>query len=218
MKLGTDAVLLGCLAEHPAPTNILDIGTGSGIIALQLAQRFEKAVVTALEIEGDAAAQAQHNFDSSAWAQRLQLVKADVIQWQPAQRFDLICCNPPYYQNTYPIANTQRRVARSHEQLGFEQLAQSVARLLSDDGVFWVILPVDGLSDLQQCLSKAGLYPQTLISILPKIDKVCNRQVAAFRKHASAKIEERLLCIRLADNSYTAEYKQLTEAFYLQLK
>jgi tRNA1Val (adenine37-N6)-methyltransferase len=218
MKLGTDAVLLGCLAEHLAPTNILDIGTGSGVIALQLAQRFEGAAITALEIEVAAAAQAQRNFEASAWDNRLQLVHADLAQWQPAQLFDLICCNPPYYQNTYPIADAQRRVARSHEQLSFEQLAQSVASLLADDGVFWVILPVDGLSDLQQCMARAGLYPQTIISIYPKADKACNRQVAAFCSRISVKIEEWSLCLRLADNSYTAEYRRLTEAFYLALK
>lgn len=218
MKLGTDAVLLGCLAEHPAPVTVLDIGTGSGVIALQLAQRFEGAAVTALEIDASAAAQAQSNFEASSWSQRLQLVQTDVTQWEPAQLFDMICCNPPYYQNSYPIADAQRRVARSQEQLNFEQLAQKVASLLQEDGVFWVILPVNGMADLQQHLATAGLHQQTSISIYPKADKSCNRQVAAFGKTASASVTERSMCIRLADNSYTHEYKQLTEAFYLALK
>jgi tRNA1Val (adenine37-N6)-methyltransferase len=218
MKLGTDAVLLGCLAEHPAPVTVLDIGTGSGVIALQLAQRFEEAAVTALEIDASAAAQAQSNFEASSWSQRLQLVQTDVTQWEPAQLFDMICCNPPFYPNSYPIADAQRRVARSQEQLNFEQLAHSVARLLQKDGIFWVILPAEGMPDLQQCLAKAGLYLQTRISIYPKIDKSCNRQIAAYRKTASASVTERSLCIRLADNSYTEAYKELTSAFYLQLK
>jgi tRNA1Val (adenine37-N6)-methyltransferase len=218
MKLGTDAVLLGCLAMHPAPTKLLDIGTGSGVIALQLAQRFAEALVTGLEIEPGAAAQAERNFKSSAWANRLQVVQADLVDWQPTELFDMICCNPPYYQNSFPIANEERRLARSHAQLSFEQLAQSVARLLQTDGVFWVVLPIDGMQALQLCLSKTGLFPHTIISIYPKSGKACNRQVAAFRKTAVDNIAMSSLCIRLADNSYTEEYKQLTADFYLQLK
>jgi tRNA1Val (adenine37-N6)-methyltransferase len=218
MKLGTDAVLLGCLATHPAPAKLLDIGTGSGVIALQLAQRFAEALVTGLEIEPGAAAQAEHNFKSSAWANRLQVVQADLVDWQPAELFDMICCNPPYYENSFPIAEEARRIARSHTQLSFEQLAKNVAALLKADGYFWVVLPVAGMQKLRGELALYGLFPAEIISIFPKENKVCNREIAAFKKGNTCPEIARSLSIRAADNSYTEEYKKLTEAFYLHLK
>ena len=218
MKLGTDAVLLGCLADHPHPTHILDIGTGSGVIALQLAQRFENAQVLGLEIETDAAHQAQLNFKNSPWADRLSLTQADVTTWQSELSFDLICCNPPYYENGFPIADDQRRLVRSNELLSFEQLALSVARLLRADGSFWVILPTAGMQKLCGWMALSGLYLQEITFIYPKINKACNRQIAAFRALSPEAIEEHTVCIRSEDNSYTDTYKALTAAFYLQLK
>lgn len=218
MKLGTDAVLLGCLADHPAPTAVLDIGTGSGVIALQLAQRFTQAAITALEIEFHAAEQARSNFERSPWPHRLQLVQADVADWQSAQLFDLICCNPPYYENSFPIADGARRMARSHTQLSFEQLANCVASLLQVDGYFWVVLPVAGMQKLRAELALHGLFPAEIISIVPKENKLCNREIVAFKKGNTTEVIAHSLLIRAADNSYTEEYKKLTAAFYLQLK
>jgi tRNA1Val (adenine37-N6)-methyltransferase len=218
MKLGTDAVLLGCLVDHPAPTAVLDIGTGSGVIALQLAQRFAEASITALEIEIHAAEQARSNFERSPWSHRLQLVQTDVADWQSPQLFDLICCNPPYYENSFPIAEEARRMARSHTQLSFEQLANCVASLLKVDGYFWAVLPVAGMQKLRTELALYGLFPAEIISIFPKENKSCNREIVAFKKGNTTQVTARSFFIRAADNSYTEEYKKLTEAFYLQLK
>ncbi len=218
MKLGTDAVLLGCLAAHPNPISVLDIGTGSGIIALQLAQRYREAQVTGLEIEGHAAAQARMNFEQSPWHDRLRLVQADLVEWQSEQRYDLICCNPPYYENSFPIADGARRMARSHTQLSFEQLAKSIADLLKEDGRFWVVLPVAGMEKLSKELAQHSLFQEDVISIYPKENKAYNRQIASFKIGTSQQPSSRSLCIRAIDNSYTEEYKVLTEAFYLQLK
>lgn len=218
MKLGTDAVLLGCYASHADPKTILDIGTGSGVIALQLAQRFAQATITALEIDPAATAQAQANFNDSAWSDRLQAIQEDVVSWTSEQPFDLICCNPPFYENSFPVLDAQRRMARSHVQLGFKQLAQSVTRLLAPSGSFWVILPVEALQRLQTCLLEEGLYPHEIISIHPKSDKACNRKVAHFKKTVSGAAKEQTICIRNSDNSYTAAYKDLTAAFYLGLR
>lgn len=217
MKLGTDAVLLGCLIQAKAPKQVLDIGTGSGIIALQLAQRFQNAHITAIDIEPQAVLQAQSNFERSSWSDRLLALQADISSFTSAQPFDLICCNPPFYANGFPIANQARRTARTQAQLSFEALVAAVDRLLSSDGQFWVILPTAGWELLKTFLEAAGFYLVVEQLIRPKPSQNPNRVVAAVaRERMQPHLS--LLTIRTDEHAYTHDYIRLTQDFYLQLK
>lgn len=217
MKLGTDAVLLGCLVEAYEPQQLLDIGTGSGIIALQLAQRFQSAHITGVEIEAQAAAQAQRNFEKSAWSNRLQAIAADITTFAPGHAFDLICSNPPFYANGFPIFDAARNTARTQEQLSFEDLVRAVDRLLSPNGRFWVILPIAGWNVLKTSLQAAGFSVVVEHLISAKTSQAPNRVVAAAARQA-APLQQGQLSIRHADNTFTDEYRRLTQDFYLHLK
>ena len=142
MKVGTDGVLLGAWANCEGAKRILDIGTGTGVIALQMAQRNAEAQIHAVEIDEAAAKRARANFDNSPWAERLNVEQTAVQEFSPAEKFDLIVSNPPYFVDSLLPPDTKRSTARHTHDLTFEELDNAVARLLAGDGKFALILPV----------------------------------------------------------------------------
>ena len=146
MKVGTDGVLLGAWAGQDRPGEILDIGTGSGLIALMLAQRFPKARITGIDCDKDAAMQAKENFTGSPWADRLRTVHIGLQGFcrdtvTAAERFDLIVSNPPFYDNTLTNPDSRRCTARHTGGLPHDELLLLSAGLLTDSGVFSLIVP-----------------------------------------------------------------------------
>ena len=144
MKVGTDGVLLGawCPIDHK-PNSILDIGTGTGIIALQLAQRSDAATIDALEIDENAFEQATTNFENSPWNERLYCFHAGLDEFveEPEDEYDLIVCNPPFYSENYKTGTPERDLARFQDALPFEDLLEAADLLLSENGVLAVIIP-----------------------------------------------------------------------------
>ena len=214
MKVGTDAVMLGCLAAHPHPAHILDIGTGSGLIALQLAQRFGHAQVHAVELDESAATQALSNFQSSPWPDRLHAHHADFLEWSTPLRFDLMVCNPPFYPNSFPIEEVARRNARVQNRLDFATLAQRVGELSSSNTIFYYVLPSHLHPELAQALAKNGWYLHHQVEIIPKVGKLHHRIIAGWARAQEQAVREEL-CLRMEDGSYTEAYLQLTREFYL---
>ena len=144
MKVGTDSIALGAWAPIANTTRILDIGTGSGLLALMLAQRTAPdVVIDAVELEPDAVSQAQQNILASPWASRIHIHRADILSWthQQTQRYQLIVSNPPYYPSGPACGNKARTIARSTATLEHSQLLASAAQLITEDGIFCVILP-----------------------------------------------------------------------------
>lgn len=215
MKLGTDAVLLGCIAAQPAPAFILDIGTGSGVIALQLAQRFPEAHILGIEIDDTSAAQAALNFAASPWAKRLACLRTDVCTWESDQKFDLIVSNPPYFKDSFPIENEQRKIARGQHTLDSSTLMQRATELLADDGSFWFISPLDYFETAAQHLQLLGLNLARQTLIHPIRGKPANRIIACFTKITCLQSIQDRLTIRETTQAYTTEYLKLTQAFYL---
>ena len=214
MKVGTDAVLLGCMANAPSPKNILDIGTGSGVIAVQLAQRFQDAQVVALDLDPAAAAQARQNFENTAWQERLLAQEADFLSWHSAPIFDLLVCNPPFYPNSFPIGNPQREMARVQGMLTFEALAFKAWQVSSNDASFWTILPHHLQPSMEKAMLAAGWLGCHEIEIIPVEGKSANRTVSGWSKRAGI-LKKSSLSIRDQQQRYTAEYLKLTHAFYL---
>ena len=141
MKVGTDGVLLGAWAPVDQAHTALDVGTGTGLVALQLAQRNPHLRVTAVEIDAPAAAQAAENVAGSPWPDRIEVVCADFNDFQPDGRFDLIVSNPPYFFDALPCPDRQRNTARHAGGLNYDLLFRRSARLLSEGGVVSIVIP-----------------------------------------------------------------------------
>lgn len=145
MKMSTDAVLLGALAHQDNAALILDVGAGTGVIGLMLAQRFPGARVHGVEIDEQAHIQAAQNFQASPWKDRLEGYHAafqDYVQSHAKTKYDLIVSNPPYFSNQLKSPNVRRNLARHDDQLSLKDLLQGVKQLLSEEGLFWLILPL----------------------------------------------------------------------------
>ena len=135
MKVGTDGVLLGAWASCDGAERILDIGTGTGVIALMLAQRNTEAKIHAVEIDSTATQRARSNFDMSPWAERLDVECCAVQAFNRAEKFDLIISNPPYFVDSLLPPDAKRSTARHTHDLTFEELDKAVCRLLADDEI-----------------------------------------------------------------------------------
>lgn len=215
MKVNTDGVLLGALAESENASTILDIGTGSGVIAMMLAQRFPKAHVTALEIDLQAAESAKKNFNDSTYSNRLK-VKAQSFQDFSVQhtehKYDLIVSNPPFFLNSLVNPNKKKEIARHTTQQFFKELVLFAAKHLNPDAACYLILPPEVAEYVVQRSSKHTLHLQRLINLRSSAQKAPHRQIIklGFTKMAT---ETQLLIIYDAEKVYTTQYRALLKDF-----
>lgn len=215
MKVGTDGVLLGAWTEvESGVRRLLDIGTGSGLIAIMLAQKCGAEIV-GIDIDSDAAKQAQSNADISPWKERIQVFQADVRSFAPKNSFDLIVCNPPFFTESLLCPDRKRNEARHNDSLPFDVLIHKVSEWLSNNGLFNVILPAKNLDMFIQCAweSDLNLYRKCLVSSKP--DLAPKRILLSFRKGPAPYPASESLVVRNVDGTYTDEYKRLTKDYYL---
>lgn len=215
MKVGTDGVLIGAWARVEDASTILDVGTGSGLIALMAAQRNAQARIMAIDIDSEAVAQARINADNSPWSERIVTERVDVVQWNTDQKFDHIISNPPYFVNALHCPDAQRNMARHTVTLDFEALVASACRLLNVDGRLSVILPTDGAASFRRAaFEKLWLTRQCDIAI--KDGEEPRRTMMEFRLYNTPQMPR---CSRLTmhdrGGGYSEEYRALTSAFYL---
>lgn len=214
MKVGTDAMLLGSLVSIAnQPRIILDIGTGTGVIALMLAQRFVDAKVTGLEIDESACREARVNFQNSIWKERLTVINEDILKVDFLEKFNLIVSNPPYYENSLLSDNDRTSRAKHAEFLPVDSLLQKVSKLLAEDGSFWVIVPAENDNTWIENARKNDLHLQQSISIIGKEGQGEKRRILAFGQYETS-IESGRLTVRDENNSYTKEYIELTKEYH----
>ena len=214
MKVGTDGVLLGAWVECERAGRILDIGTGTGVIALQMAQRNPTAQVQAVEIDETAARRARANFDNSPWAERLQVVQTAVQEFSPAERFDLIISNPPYFVDSLLPPDAKRSTARHTHDLTFEELDRAVCRLLDGNGKFALILPV---TEFEKYLSLTQLHLVRRCDVHPIEGGAVKRVMGEFAKQKPTEVTHENIAIERGQRGdYTDEYRDLTKDFYLK--
>lgn len=218
MKVGTDGVLLGAWTNTDNANHILDIGTGTGLIALMLAQR-SNANITALDAEANACEQAKINFDASPWTNRLQLVHSKIQDFHSDQLFDLVVSNPPYFSGYYSSENLSRDIARSADVLlPYEELVSSAKKLLMTNGRLTLILPADQQEKIITIANQNELALSRLTFVKTKNTKEAKRILLEF-VNASSEVKEIIneLIIQSEDNGrvYTQEYIDLTKDFYL---
>jgi tRNA1Val (adenine37-N6)-methyltransferase len=219
MKISTDAVVLGALADTTDPMSILDIGTGTGVLALMLAQRFPYAKITAIEIEESAFSQAKENFLKSPWQQRLNVVHQDFNEYihNVDQKFDLIVSNPPYYPNHLVSPNFKKNLAHHHTSLNFEELVEGVQKLLSPQGSFWLILPPDQMKQFNQIALLKDLKPFCQLSIYDKPESKKLREVVGFSMNKEEYFSQKDFFIKDRALKYSKEYRDLLKDFLLKL-
>jgi len=183
MKINTDGVLLGALAGAGNPKTILDIGTGTGVIALMLAQRFPEAIIDGVEIDEKAAKTAKNNFANSPFADRLTLYGDSFERFfedNPDRRYDLIISNPPFYINSLKSPGAGKQLAKHADDGFFESLLTGVAEHLSEDGLLWLILPIETAELVEALAAKMGLHLQDVIEIRSFVDSAPHRQILTF--------------------------------------
>ena len=216
MKVGTDGVLLGATARAQSPKTVLDIGTGTGLVALMLAQRFPTARIEAVEIDEAAFLQAKENAAESPWADRIHIWHTPFQDFAIAceKEFDLIVSNPPYFPNHLLSGDQKRNLALHQEGLDFGALADGVTRLLSKTGVFWVILPPQQMKSFESELQKRGLAPFFLFEICDRPQKNSHRQIQAFSFKKRA-FGQHKITIKELNGTYSKEYSELLRDFLI---
>ena len=186
MKIGTDGVLLGAWTPiENNPFSILDIGTGTGIIALMLAQRSSANQIDALEIDEDAFEQATDNFENSPWSDRLFCFHAGLDEFveEPEDEYDLIVSNPPFYSEDYKSNNDQRDLARFQDAMPFEELIEAAALLLSENGIFSVIIPFKEESTFLALAKDYELFPLKITHVRGTLTSEIKRSLLAFSRN-----------------------------------
>ena len=220
MKIGTDGVLLGAWAPiHNHPFSVLDIGTGTGIIALMLAQRSAAQQIDALEIDEAAYEQATDNFENSPWNDRLFCFHAGLDEFieEPEDEYDLIVSNPPFYSEDYKTENESRDLARFQDAMPFEQLLEAADLLLSEHGIFAVIIPFKEEENFIALANEFELYPLKIIRVKGTPTTEIKRSLLAFSRNKTTDLAIDELTIETARHVYTPEYIKLTKDFYLKM-
>lgn len=216
MKVSTDGVLLGAWTPVAGARRILDIGTGTGLLALMLAQRTESQVqIEAVELDPAAAQQAAQNVLNSPWASRI-LVHQAAIQTFSAAPFDLIVCNPPYFPVGQVAADGARAQARHTHTLSYAELLAAVDRLLAPGGQFALVLPKEWESSLLTQASQIGFHLNCRWNISPKESKEVNRVLLRLSREETA-VSVSNLVILSGCGGYSETYAKMTSAFYLKL-
>lgn len=218
MKVGIDGVLLGAWSGVEEAQNILDIGTGTGLIALMLAQRCD-AKITAIDIDSGAFKQAIENINQSVWKDRIAVQQIDLQQFsnKSTEKFDLIVSNPPYFVDSLKAATDDRTTARHTDTLTHEELIRHSKNLLKKNGKMCIILPVnEGLKCIEMAKC-AGLFCSKLVTVYPKPSAIAKRLLIEFSRTACKQENSELTVESDQRHQYGPRFTELAKDFYLKL-
>lgn len=216
MKVGTDGVLLGAWTSIENASRILDVGTGTGLIALMLAQRCN-AVIDAIEIEQEASLEAKHNFSQSAWNDRLKVFHEDFLQYAvpTEEKYDLIVSNPPFFINSLKTPNERLAVAKHNVNMSIAQLLNKSSSLLKADGRISLIFPYGNLDDVKESARLAGYYVKTRTDVYAKPSKSPVRTLMEFSLTPVLPEADHLV-IRDANDDFSEKFRKMTAPYYLK--
>jgi tRNA1Val (adenine37-N6)-methyltransferase len=222
MKVGTVAVLLGSWCSLITYTDtILDIGAGTVVISLMIAQRCDAMTIDAVEVDEQAHEQCVENFELSDWGDRLFCYNTSFDEFvsemeEEEEQYDVIVSNPPFYSDAFETENEARNKARFTSSLSFENLISGVAKLLSELGVFYVIIPFKEEAQFIELAKRENLLLSSVCRVKGNVDSEIKRSMLAFSFKAENVIEEEL-AIEISRHKYTDAYIALTKDFYLKM-
>ncbi|QNE39131.1 methyltransferase [Hymenobacter sp. NBH84] len=221
MKVCTDACVLGAMAAVAGARRVLDIGTGTGLLALMAAQRNSTATIEAVELDAAAAAQAAENFAASPWAERLRAYPISLAQFaatHPAS-YDHILCNPPFFRQSLRSPDAQRTTARhtANDTLTFTEISRFAADFLTEQGKLTVLLPPPEMLHFEQDAAAAGLYPTARLALHHRPGSRALRHITAFGRQPQPVSTQTLLLHDADEAVYSQEFRALLGGFYLHL-
>ena len=220
MKIGTDGVLLGawCPVDNN-PFSILDIGAGTGILSLMLAQRSNAEQIDSIEIDEEAYEQCVENFENSPWSDRLFCFHAGLDEFveEPEDEYDIIISNPPFYSENYKTDSSQRDLARFQDALPFEDLIEAADLLLSENGIFAVIIPYKEEERFIDLCAEVELFPVKVTRVKGSHSTPIVRSLLAFKRYELSVLTADELVIEISRHEYTDDYINLTKDFYLKM-
>ncbi len=214
MRVGTDGVLLGAWCDTNTARRILDIGTGSGLIAIMLAQRSD-AYITGIEIDESAAIQAKENANNSPWKNRVEIIKCDIRKFYTNDKYDLIVSNPPFFENNKTAEHNCRNIARQTLTLTHTELLESASRLLTEQGSLAVILPEQATEKFIYLAWEKGIRLVHRTDVLTIPGKLPKRALLQFSRKRTEPERSDTLTLCDAYGNKTLEYSMLTKDFYL---
>lgn len=214
LKISTEACLFGTWTAGFARGNCLDVGTGCGLLATMLAQANPELRIKAIEIHPKVAALASENFHSSPFKNRLELIQGDVLTYSSEVSFDFICSNPPFFTNHLAATDPARHMAIHADHLSPADLAASIDRLLSKDGEFTVLYPVDVLALFEQNLEATGLYINEKVAILSNPGSPLLRVMARGSRNKNT-LEQSKLHIKTEQGDYSPKFIELLRPYYI---
>ncbi|WP_335973516.1 tRNA1(Val) (adenine(37)-N6)-methyltransferase [Gaetbulibacter jejuensis] len=219
MKIGTDSVLLGAWAnlDHN-PFSVLDIGAGTGVLSLMIAQRSNAELIDALEIDSDAYEQCVENFEQSPWGDRLFCYHASLDEFtnEIDDQYDLIISNPPFYSEDSKTNIPERDLARFQDAMPFQHLLQCASKLLSENGLFSVIIPYKEEQNFIQLASDFSLFPNRILHVKGAENTPIKRSLIEF-SFIEETVKYSNLIIETERHNYTKDYIDLTKDFYLKM-
>ena len=217
MKVGTDGVLLGAWVNCANKSNVLDIGTGTGLIALMIAQRNPDCAITALEIEEDAYLQALHNIKQSNWSNQISIYNTSLQNFTTNTTFDCIISNPPFYTDTVKQIDTKRKLARHIDSLTFNELLNKTASLLSKNGEASFIIPYSEEANFIKIAKSHSLFPKKITHVKGRENTAIKRSLLTFTFTKDKQVHLSELIIEIDRHVYTEDYINLTKDFYLKM-
>lgn len=217
MKVGTDGTLLGAWATMPANGRILDIGTGTGLIAIMAAQRTSEAKITAIDIDEDCVLQAQENIAASPWPDRIEVIHSALQEFDASEKFDVIISNPPYFIDSQLSPDAARCTARHTTTLPFNELVTGVRRLLADGGHFALILPPTEMERFRSA-ARGVMFVVRECHVWSTPTSGVRRIMAEFQAEPPAEftVVEKIVIEEKGRHEYSEEYRTLTRDFYLK--
>ena len=218
MKVCTDSCLFGALVQVKGHLQALDIGTGTGLLSLMLAQKNKELYIDGVEIDQNAHKQASQNARDSPWSDRMKIFNQSIQDFslKTEKKYNLIVSNPPFYPNHYKSQQKSKKLALHNDALSFIDLVQCIDRLLIESGIFWLLLPPSQTEEFERMALESRIYCQKKIYILPSLDSAPIRVVSSYAR-TKAKLQEKEIIIRKSSNVYSNEFVTLLKEFYLHL-